>query len=273
MQYKLEDGSSGIDRCTSAGQFGSSGLAPHAAADRKIEMAQRRSPGNLAIRGVLASALLWSGGVLAHCDPAAGHFECPKPPEPTPASPVPGSSDRLLVNAISREVGVGPGGARVRAEVVNQVYSNNAQQRYLLVEATVRFPVAGIANRTQAQASRLALRYFRLDKADAYAECTLEPRRVTARSAVYAVGIKSNAAQTLLRWGHCDDLQSPGFDSILPLSTAGDLVKLVGPDGSVIAEFNAPAAVDVPMPAKPKRRPQPATARLLEGGTYRVKRR
>jgi hypothetical protein len=236
---------------------------------------ERRPGGRFAAglaSGVLACALLWSGAAMAHCDPAEGHYDCGQAGDPSdPAKPVPGSSDKPLANAISRQAATGAGGARIKAEVVNQVYANGAQQRYVLVDATLRLPAPGIANKAAAQGARLTLRYFRSGAATAYAECTLELRKVAAKSAVYSLGLKSNAAQTLLRWGHCDDLGSPGFDSILPLTTTGDTARLIAPDGSVIAEFNPPAVVDVPIPDQPKKRPKPATAKLLEGGSYKIK--
>lgn len=273
MRYEPEKSRSGIAPEGSAGQHGNSGRALRCIDGGEVHSAQRRGLAATLAGGMLASALLWSGGVLAHCDPATGHFDCPPPPPPPPTDPVPGSSDKLYLNAISKQAATGTNGTKVKAEVVNQVYSNNAKQWYMLVDATLRLPAPGIANKAEAQAAHLTLRYFRFEKDSAYAECTLEPRKVAAKSAVFSVGLKANAAHTLLRWGRCDDLATPGFDSFLPPAATGDVARLIGPDGTVLAEFNPPQVVEVPIPDKPKKRAQPATAKLLEGGGYKVKKK
>lgn len=206
-----------------------------------------------------------------HCDPPNGHFECPSPPSVSSNDPVPGPSDRLVANVGDTKSG-GGNGTKIKAVLVNQRYSNNAQQRYLLVDASVRLPAPalGIADRTQAQTARPVLRFFHAGQTQAYAECVLEPRRPSRKQAIYSLGLKANSVHTLLRWGRCDDPKSPGFDSIFPLVTSGDAAQLVGTDGTVVATFVPPIAQDIPMPTQPRRKPQPAVAKLLDGGFYRV---
>jgi hypothetical protein len=223
--------------------------------------------------GLLASALLWPGGVLAHCDPANGHSECPKPTPPSPTDPVPGPSDRPVANLVNKRSATGANGIRIKAEVVNQRYANGAQQKYLLVDATVRLPAPalGITGKAAARTAPFVLRFFRFGAAEAYAECTLEPRKITGAAAVYSLGLKANAAHTLLRFGHCDQPGVPGFDSVFPMTWAGDTARLEGPGGTVIAEFAPPLVEDVPLPGRNRKKPQPATAKLLEGGTYRIR--
>jgi hypothetical protein len=230
-------------------------------------------PGRAVGAGVVA-ALLWAGGVSAHCDPADGHFECPPVTDlPPPTDPVPGPGDKPVGNTLSRVALTGTGGTKIKAEVVSQRYSNNARQWYSLVDVSVRLPATalGIANKAQAQTKTLSLRYFHPGQDQPYAECALEPRSVSASTAIYSLGLKANAAHTLLRWGHCDDALTAGFDAVLPLSVANDRAVLLGPDGQSIAEFAPPLVVDVPQPSKPKKLPQPATARLLEGAAYKIK--
>lgn len=229
-------------------------------------------PGRAVGAGVVA-ALLWAGGVSAHCDPGDGHFECPAPEPTAPTESVPGPGDKLVGNTPSRAALTGAGGAKIKAEVASQRYSNNARQWYSLVDVSVRLPATalGIANKTQAQTKTLSLRYFHQDQSQPYAVCALEPRSVGGSTAIYSLGLKSNAAHTLLRWGRCDDALAAGFDAVLPLSVANDRAVLVGPDGQSIAEFAPPLVVDVPPPAKPKKLPQPAIAKLLEGAAYKIK--
>lgn len=224
--------------------------------------------------GVVAFALLGSGVAQAHCDPADGHFECPPVNEPPPPTdPVPGTGDKLVGNTLSRTALTGAGGAKIKAEVASQRYSNNARQWYSLVDVSVRLPAAvlGIANKAQAKTKALSLRYFHQDQSQPYAECALEPRLVGGSTVVYSLGLKSNAAHTLLRWGRCDDARLAGFDAVFPLSAVNDRAVLLGPDGQSIAEFAPPLVVDAPMPDKPKKLPQPAIAKLLEGAAYKIK--
>ncbi|MGZ8242583.1 hypothetical protein [Methylomagnum sp.] len=225
--------------------------------------------------GGFAAALLWSGGVLAHCDPADGHFECGQIPEDDIfADRAPGAGDKLVGNVPSRKTAAGAGKIKIKAELVNQRYSNGARQYYLLVDVAVPLPATalGLSDKAQAQDARPVLRYYHADQSTPYAECFLEPRSVKAASAVYSLGMKANAAHTLLRWGHCDDAKSAGFDSIFPKAISGDKAVLVGADGKPLAEFEAPIVVDVPLPDKLKKLAQPATAKLLEASAaYKIK--
>jgi hypothetical protein len=223
--------------------------------------------------GALASALLWPGGALAHCDPGEGHYDCPTVIPVAPTDPVPGASDRLVANDIRSQTVTGADRTRVKAQLLTQRYSNKAQQRYLLVDATVRLPARslGITGKADARNASLVLRYFRFGATEAYAECTLEPRQVSGSLATYSLGLKANAVNTLLRWGVCDDPQSPGFDSVFPLAIEGDTARLEVPGGAVIAQFAPMIAYELAMPSKLKKQPQPAVAKLLEGGSYKIK--
>jgi hypothetical protein len=232
-----------------------------------------RGMARLVAKGALALLLPWAGSALAHCDPPEGHFDCPAVTPPAPTDPVPGGADRLVANALGVQSVAGVQGTKIRAQLLTQRYSNQAQQRYLLVDATVRLPAPalGIASKAAAQAARLTLRYFHFGASEAYAECTLEPRQVAGSSATYSLGLKANAVNTLLRWGRCDNPRSPGFDSVFPLVVAGDMARLEGPSGKAIAEFEPPIAADLPMPTRLKKQPRPSLARLMEGGAYKIR--
>jgi hypothetical protein len=220
----------------------------------------------------LAALVLAPLSAFAHCNPTTGHFECPVPAASTPSDLVPGG--RLVTNVVSRKQQAGAGGARIKAELVNQRYENKARQRYLWVETALPLPAPGlgIASKAEAQAARLTLRLSHTSVADgAYAECTLEPTKVSARRATYSLGIKANAVAIMLRWGLCDDPQTPGFDSMFPMVAGGDSARLLAPNGAIIAEFAPPIAVDPPMPYQIKKQKAPATARLMEGGSYKTR--
>jgi hypothetical protein len=216
---------------------------------------------------------LWSSSLFAHCEPAEGHFDCAPPTLPTPSDPVPGPSDKLTGNQLSRQSATGTDGIKIKAEVANQIYSNNARQQYLLIDAAVKLPAPalGIASKQEAQDARLVLSFFHEGQATAYAECELAPRLVKRRKAAYSLGIKNNAAHVLLRWGHCDDPRSPGFDSVFPVAVGSDKASLALPDGTVVAEFAPPIVVDAQESDRPRKLRQPATARRLEGNAYKIK--
>lgn len=222
---------------------------------------------------LIAATAFWSSGALAHCDPADGHFECPAIEAVTPSEPVPGPSDKLYANLSSKQSVSGPNGLKLKSEIVSQRYSNNARQWYFLMDVAVRLPARGlgISNRSEARAARPVVRYFHLNASQPFAECLLEPRTVVGRTAVYTLGLKANAAHTLLRWGQCDNAALPGHDAYFPPAIGSDKAVLVGADGQALLEFIPPVPVDASAPPKPKKLAQPAIARMLEGTAYRIK--
>lgn len=240
----------------------------------------RASAGRLSVWAfilVLTLGLLEPGLVLAHCDPAAGHFDCGPAPAVTAsddaANRVPGPKDGLLANVTGRVRVVGANASRVRGELVNQLYTNQAVQRYLLLDVMVRLPYRAIGLRRKVDTTSVDLRvgYYRAGASAPYAICTLKPRLFTGRWVTYSVALKADASQTLMRWGRCDDPTIPGTDSLFPLAQAGDIARLQGPDNVLIAEFSPPVAVTPGNPRDERPKPRPATARLMEGGSYRVR--
>ncbi len=191
---------------------------------------------------------------------------------PVDAKP-PGPKDFPVVQSIGKQTVAGANKTKVVATLVNQAYSNGARQKYLLVDVKVRIPnpAIGLADKAAAQSSRVLLRFLHDGEASAYAECQTELRGLASGTATYSLGLKWNAAHTLMRWGRCDNPHSPGADSLFPSLPLGDTALVVGPNEAILARFSPPIARNLAMPAKNKKKPRPATARLLEGGSYKIK--
>jgi hypothetical protein len=216
-----------------------------------------------------AAAIAAASGLLLGSGACFAHGEAT--PDVSVTAPLP--EGFLAENVRERTQVRGAHRVRIRAELDSQVYRNGGQQHYLLVDAIVRVPTPelGISSRATAQAATLTLGLFHAGATTPYAECTLVPRTVSGSSATYSVGLKANALMTMLRWGHCDDPGLPGFDSMFPYTENGDVAKLTGPGGQAIAQFEAPLAFDQPVPPRPRKKPQPAIAKTMETGSYRVK--
>ncbi|MBS1214765.1 MAG: hypothetical protein H6R26_3382 [Proteobacteria bacterium] len=198
-------------------------------------------------------------------------------PTPTPsASPKPLSPGaKLLKNVVSTRKFTGASGYKIngKSELVNQVYSDETQRKYLLTDIKVRLPNARLGLKTKADAAnaKFMLRYAHDGEASPYAECTLDLRKASKRQAIYSLGMKNTSVDTLVRWGSCDNPQSPGFDQTFPFSQLRDTVTLVDAKGNTLAQFAPPVSLDVPVPGKKKKQASPAAARLMEKGAYHVK--
>lgn len=194
-------------------------------------------------------------------------------PIPTVSSKIPGPNDFPVAQTVGKQALAGESKTKVVATLVNQVYSNEAQQKYLLLDIKTPLPNPriGLPDKATAATRSLRVSFFRDGAASAYAECSTEPRSLSSGKAIYSLGLKWNAAHTLMRWGRCDDPATPGADSLFPVPISGDTAVVTGPDGTVLARFSPPPARDVAKPAKSKRKPRPAIAKLMEGGGYQIK--
>ncbi len=176
----------------------------------------------------------------------------------------------LISNSFSSLPIVGPNDARIHGQMtsITQMFSDNTQKGYALVDVNIPIPNAslGISSTLMASNTKLLASISRQNQP--YLNCTLDARAVTAASAVFTLGVKTFNDETLVRWGVCDDPNQPGYESIFPAFQPGDIVRLSIQGGAVIGTFTFPAA---PSNTSPRTASQNfAVMKILENSAYKV---
>jgi hypothetical protein len=184
------------------------------------------------------------------------------------------SEGALLVrNLIAKRTFRGKEKLKGETWAVSQAYSDNSQSTYLLTDITLRIPSAhlGIQNQDDAKRAKFVISYTHPKEKTPYADCTLEARWMDETKVIYSYGLKDTGREPLMRWGNCDNPQSPGYDSVVPATKGRDKAALKDANGQIIARFtpvSARQSLSIPKNAKPKAKP--AIAELMESAPYQI---